>query len=141
MKEPRPVDVEAILDYLMAVKQDRSGPHTIEWSCNKPSELDDNPFFIWTFHASRFPNGVTITDCGIATPSAASSYSVDFEKYTSPTDGSPVNIETVATSASYEAEDNGTIDSPDIGVGDMLAVNLPVTDIPTLLVWVTFTID
>jgi hypothetical protein len=141
MKEPRPVDVGALIDFLLAAKQDRSGPHTIQWSCNKPSELDQNPFFIWHFHASRFPNGVTITDCGIDTPSAASTYSVDFKRYDDPTDGSPDTIETVATSASYQAEDDGTIDNPDIAAGDMLAVNLPATDIDSLLVWITFTID
>ncbi len=142
MKEPRPLDVEAVLDFLMANRM--KGTHTIQLPISNPSDLDATTraaFFFWHFHESRFPNGVTVTDAGINTPNAASSYSVDFMRYDDPEDGSPDTIETVATSASFQAEDNGTIDNPDIAAGAMLAVSLPVTVIDLLHIWITFTID
>ena len=105
-----------------------------------PDTLIQNPFILLPVHASQFANGITVTDCGIITH-PSSTYSVDFKKYTSPSDGSPVTIETVATSASQEAEDDGTINNPDIDAGDIIYVNLPATDIDQLCVWVTFTID
>ncbi len=120
-----------------------SGVYTIGVSFNQPSTLDLNgndDFLIWEFDATRFPNGVTIIEFGIITPVAASTYSCSIVKYTSPTDGSPVVVETVATSTSYTATDDG-IDNPDIAAGDLLYVRIPVTAVDQLFVRVTFTID
>lgn len=105
-----------------------------------PSGLRQNPFVLLSVHASRFANGITVTDCGIVTH-PSSTYSVDFKNYSSPTDGSPVTIETVATSGSQEAEDNGTIDNPSVAANNIVYVNLPATVIDQVNVWVTFTID
>ena len=121
-----------------------SGIYTIGVPINQPSQLDLNgsdDFLIWEFDATRFPDGVTIIGFGIITPVAASTYSASLVKYTSPTDGSPVIVETIATSASYTATDNGTIDNPDIAAGDLLYARIPVTEVDQLFVRVTFTID
>lgn len=111
-----------------------------DYDIDEPDLLKQNPVPFLTVHASRFPNGITITDFGILTFAAATTYSVDLKKYTSPTDGSPVTIETVATSASREAEDNGTIDNPDVDAGDIIVLNLPADDIDNVYCWMTFTI-
>ena len=112
----------------------------VQATIDEPDLLTQNPFVLLTVHASRFPNGITITDCGIITH-PSSTYSVDFKKYTNPADGAPVTIETVATDGSQEAEDDGTIDNPDISAGDIIYVNLPSGDLDQLSVWMTFTID
>jgi len=117
-----------------------TGAYTLQVPIDDPGSLTQNPFPVLTVHISRFPNGITITDCGIVTH-PSSTYSVDFKKYSAPDDGSPVTIETVTTSASYEAEDNGAIDNPDISAGDLIYLNLPATDVDSLLAWITFTID
>ena len=114
----------------------------IQAPLDKPHTLSVDPFEIWHFHASLFPNGVTITDCGFDLSGASAGYSVDFMKLTSPTDASPVTIETVATVGGAEqAEDDGTIDNPDLAAGDLLYVSLPATAMNECHVWVTFTID
>lgn len=121
-----------------------SGIYTIGVPINQPSQLDLNgndDFLIWEFDATRFPDGITIIGFGIITPVAASTYSLSLVKYTSPTDGSPVIVETIATSASYTATDDGTIDNPDIAAGDLLYVRIPATAVDQLFVRVTFTID
>jgi len=112
----------------------------VSGNIDDPDSLTQNPFPFLSVHASRFPNGITVTDCGIITH-PSSTYSMDFKKYTSPSDGSPVTIETVATSGSQEAEDDGTIDNPAVAVGDIVYINLPATDIDSLYFWMTFTID
>lgn len=121
-----------------------SGIYTIGWPCSKPNTLDLNgndDFLIWEFDAVRFPDGVTIIGFGIITPVAASTYSLSLVKYTSATDASPVIVETIATSGSYAATDDGTIDNPDIASGDLLYVRIPATEVDQLFVRVTFTID
>jgi len=85
------------------------------------------------------PHGITLTHVGIKT-SASSTYSVVFQEWTSPTAfGS--NIETVATSSSTEAEDDGSIDDANIAAGSIIRVDLPTTDITELTVWGTFYIN
>jgi hypothetical protein len=81
--------------------------------------------------------GIKLVSVGIKTD-ASSTYSVDFEEWTSPTDGAPSAIETVATSASTEAEDDGTLTDSDIAVGSIIYVDLPATDIDMLHVWITY---
>jgi len=109
---------------------------------NAPADLSEDPFPVFQFHASRFPNGVTITDFGFSISAASAGYTVALKKYTSPTDGAPVTVESVATvGAAQQAEDDGTIDNPDIAAGNMLYVDLPAVDVNWVLVWITFTID
>ena len=86
------------------------------------------------------PHGITITRLRIAT-NAASTYSVNFEEWTSPTDGSPSTIETVATSESTEAVDDSSIDDASIAVGSYVFIDLPDTDVNWLHVYVAFRIN
>jgi len=95
---------------------------------------------IFPVEAESFPHGITIKDCGIKTWSSTS-YSVNFEEWTSPSDGSPSTIETVATSTSYEAEDDGTLTDASIAAGSIICVDLPDTDIDMLMVWFTYTVN
>jgi hypothetical protein len=76
--------------------------------------------------AAWAPNGIRILDTYLKT-SASSTYSVNFEEWTSPTDGSPSTIETVATSTSTEAEDDGTLTDADGAAGSIIGVDLPTT--------------
>jgi hypothetical protein len=85
------------------------------------------------------PFGIMLVDLGIKT-NASSSYSVNFEKWAAPGDGSPVTLETVATSASLEAEDDGTLSMSWVGVDSIVYVDLPTTDITMLTVWGTYII-
>jgi len=112
----------------------------VDWTMDDPDTvLAHEPVPLLNVHASRFPDGITVTDCGIITD-PSSTYSVTFKNFSSPSDGSPVSIETVATSGSTEAEDNGTIDNPDVDVGSIVYVDLPATDIDGLYVWMTYII-
>ena len=111
----------------------------VDWTMDDPDTVVNEPVPLLNVHASRFPNGITVTDCGIITD-PSSTYSVIFKNFSSPSDGSPVSIETVATSGSTEAEDDGTIDNPDIDVGSIVYVDLPATDIDGLYVWMTYII-
>lgn len=86
------------------------------------------------------PHGITIVDCGIKTDSS-STYSLNFEEWTSPSDGSPSTIETVATSTSYEASDDGTLSDASIAAGSIIYIDLPATDVNTLQVWFTYYIN
>ena len=90
--------------------------------------------------AEGFPHGITMVDCGLKTGSS-STYSVNFEEWTSPTDGSPVTIETVATSSSTEAEDDGTLSDGAIAVGSIVKCDLPSTDIDDLVLWFTYYVN
>ena len=86
------------------------------------------------------PTSITIVDCGIKIDSAKV-YSVTFEEWTGPGDGSPGTIETVATGVSdTEAEDDG-VDAGVIEDGNIVYVTLPATDVDTLQVWFTFTVQ
>jgi len=91
-------------------------------------------------HADWAPFGITLVSCGIKTD-ASSTYSVDFEEWTSPADGSPSAIETVATSSTLEAEDDGTLTDSAIAAGSIVYADLPATDIDKLTVWVTYYIN
>jgi hypothetical protein len=84
------------------------------------------------------PQGITLHKIGIKTPEANSTYSVDFEEWDSPTDGSPTAIATVATAASTEAETT-TFTSATVDAGSILRVVKPADDIDELVVWGAFT--
>jgi hypothetical protein len=89
---------------------------------------------------NSFPGGITILALGIKTDSS-STYSVNFEEWTAPGDGSPSTIETVATSASTEAGDDGTIADASIAAGSIIYIDLPDTDIDVLQVWGTYYVN
>lgn len=72
------------------------------------------------------PNGITIRDIYLKTD-ASSSYTINLEEWTSPTDGAPVTIESVATSATTEAEDDGTLSDATVAAGSIVFVDLPTT--------------
>lgn len=92
---------------------------------------------IFPVEVEAFPFGITLVDVGIKTD-ASSSYTVNFEEWTSPTDGSPSTIESVATSSSTEAEDDGTLSDASIAAGSIIYVDLPSTGIDMLVIWGTF---
>ena len=92
---------------------------------------------LFPIEAIQFPYGVYIDSLKIATD-ASSSYSVNFEEWTAPDDGSPSTIETVATSSSLEAGDDGSIADPNIAVGSWVFVDLPDTHVKWLHVTVFF---
>lgn len=111
----------------------------VDWTMDDPDTVVSEPVLLLNVHASMYPNGITVIACGIIT-APSSSYEVTFKNFSSPSDGSPVSIETVATSGSREAEDDGTIDNPDVDVGSIVYVDLPATDIDGLYVWMTYII-
>jgi len=100
---------------------------------------------IFPIEAEKYPNGITITDFGIKT-AASSSYSVVLEEWTAPGTHS-ADLETVATSTSLEAEDNGTIGNGsgggagDCNVGSIIKIDLPTDDIDELSGWIVFTVN
>lgn len=86
------------------------------------------------------PGGITILDIYLKTD-ASSTYSINMEEWTSPTDGAPSTIETVATSASTEAEDDGTLTDAAIAAGSIVFVDLPATAANWITVSFTYTIN
>lgn len=83
------------------------------------------------------PFGIKLLYVGIKTNNS-SSYSVAFEEWTDPATESS-DIETVATSTSYEAQDDGTIDDGDIAAGSIIYIGLPSTAGTTFLtIWGTY---
>lgn len=114
--------------------------HTINVPIPDPQLATENPAMVFKFPESRFPDGATVTDCGIAISAASAGYSIDFQKAAT-VGGALTTIETVATvGAATEAEDDGTIDNPDIDANDILYINLPSTIMTKTLVWVTIEI-
>lgn len=83
------------------------------------------------------PNGITIKDIYLKTD-ASSTYSINLEEWTSPTDGSPATIETVATSSSTEAEDDGTLADATVAAGSIVFIDLPSTAANWIQVTVTY---
>ena len=83
------------------------------------------------------PFGIKLLRLGIKT-NLESTYSVAFKEYTAPNDGSPSAIETVATSSSYEAIDDGTLTDSDIAAGSIIYADLPATDVNSVQIWGTY---
>lgn len=102
------------------------------------STADAIPLF--AVEAEAFEHGITLLDCGIKT-NASSSYTVNFEEWTAPDDGSPATIESVATSSSLEAEDDGTLTDGAIAAGSIIYADLPDTDIDMLVLWFTYIVN
>jgi len=102
------------------------------------STADAIPLF--AVEAEAFEHGITLLDCGIKT-NASSSYTVNFEEWTAPDDGSPSTIESVATSSSLEAEDDGTLTDAAIAAGSIIYADLPDTNIAMLVLWFTYIVN
>jgi len=84
------------------------------------------------------PHGITIMDCGFKTDDT-NSYTLVFEEWTSPGDGSPSTIESVAQTAdTYEGEDDGTMSDGNVAAGSIVYVDLPTTDKNMLQAWITY---
>lgn len=94
---------------------------------------------VFPIKAGAYLNGITLIRVGIETK-PTSSYSVNFERWASPTDPAPDTIATVATVTGTLAETD-TLSVTSIPVGSRIMVDLPVTDIKELVVWGDFTID
>ena len=102
-------------------------------------EADDWPIF--PIEAEEYPSGVTITDIGIKTPTS-SSYTISLYEYASPDDVSPVTIEAgIATSTSYEAEDDGTLADGAVAAGSIIYIDLDTDDVSWVQVWIKGTIN
>jgi len=86
---------------------------------------DAIPFF--TVDAYNYPNGITITAIRLATD-ASSSLTINVEEWTSPTDGSPATVDSIATSASSEVTET-TITDASIAAGSYVFLDLDTTDV------------
>jgi hypothetical protein len=95
---------------------------------------------ILTVESTWAPAGITIRDIYLKT-SASSTYSINLEEWTSPTDGAPTTIEAVATSAATEAEDDGTLADGAIAAGSLIFVDLPATAESWIQVTFTYTVN
>ena len=115
------------------------GVHTVQAAINQPDLLGTAEVRLIHAHADWAPNGLTLITVKIDT-GESSTYSVDFEIRTEPTDGSPTAVATVATSASTEAE-TSSLTNADVSVGDYVYATLPATDVNQLGLEVNFTID
>lgn len=106
---------------------------------DNPDAITDTVITLLDVDSLEYPSGVTVIGCSIKT-NPSSTYSVAFKNYSDP--ATVVNtIETVATSGSQEASDDGTIDNPDVAVGNIIYAVLPATDVDSVFVKVRFTKD
>ena len=85
------------------------------------------------------PNGITLVDLGIKTYTTTT-YSVNFEEWGNLNGVGNSTIETVATSGSYTAADDGTLTDSYVSSDSLIMIDLPTTDIDQLNVWGTFRI-
>lgn len=99
-------------------------------------QADKDAIPLFPVEAEKFPHGIVIVDCGIKVDQS-SSYSFAFEEHETPTGGSVATIETVATSSSTEAEDDG-VDNPNIEAGNIIFGNLDTDDVYWVQWWMTF---
>ena len=89
-----------------------------------------------------YGGGITITDWGIVTH-PSSTYSLSLYETTEPDwSGTETNVDAaVATSASKEAEDDGTLTNGTIAVNNFVMTILPATDINMLQIWIVYYVD
>jgi len=97
------------------------------------SVTDTVPLF--PVESTVFPHGIEITRVYLKT-SASSTLSVNLEEFTSPTDGAPSTITTIATSASTEADEAPDTDGT-VAAGSIIMLDLDTTDVD----WLTLCID
>jgi hypothetical protein len=113
------------------------GPATAQVHIDSPDALDTAVCKMIYVHADYAPNGLTLTTCRIETD-ASSTYSVDFEIWDDPLEGSPTAVATVATSASTEAE-TSSLSETSVDAGQYVMASLPVTEVSWLGIEIFFT--
>jgi len=95
---------------------------------------DGVPMF--SVESDEFPHGIEIVQVYLKT-SESSTYSVNLEKWATPTDGSPDTLTTIATSTSTEANE-----APDttgtVGTSEIIMLDLPDTDVNWIQLTVVF---
>lgn len=108
---------------------------------DNPDNLAKDSVMVLSVDAEWAPSGITLLSVGIKTW-AVTSYSVNFMEYTEPGDGGTESlIETVATSTSREAEDDGTLSDASIAVGSIIVVELDTDNIDQVQVWGTYYVN
>jgi len=115
------------------------GVKTVQVAVDQPDFLGTAEVRLIHAHADWAIQGLTVKTVKIDT-GESSTYSVTFEVRTSPTDGSPTTIATVATAASTEAE-TSVLTNVVVNVGDYIYATLPATDINQLGLEVNFYIN
>lgn len=108
---------------------------------DQPDLLAEADIELFYAHADIAPDGATIISCGLNTGDEESTYSVDFQIRATPDDGTPTAVETVATSGSKVAEDDGTLTNTAVGATEYIFAVLPATNVDRVVVWVTYRID
>jgi hypothetical protein len=105
---------------------------------NQQTISDDFPLL--AVESSWAPSGITIKNIYLKT-SASSTYSVTLEEWTTAAGGTVTTIETVATSSSLEATDDGTLSDNSIAAGSIVMVDLPTTAESWILVQIVYSIN
>lgn len=87
----------------------------------------------------NYPNGITIVAIRLAT-SASSTLSLNVEEWSTPTDGSPVTIDAIATSGSTETTET-TITDASVASGSYVFLDLDTTDVDWLKVTIWYYVN
>ena len=95
---------------------------------------------ILAVEATWAPHGITVRDIYLKTD-ASSTYSVDLEEWTAMLSPTVTSIEVVATSASAEGEDDGTLADASVAAGSIVFVDLPSATANFITVSFTYTIN
>lgn len=144
MKIPRHLDIESMIDWIMELLRSPQGSvRTAQMDILNPDTVqgDIDRITLLSIHADWAPDGITLISCGIKTD-VSSTYSVEFEIHDTPNGGAVDSIEVVATSASLEAEDDGTLTTSSVDAGQIIMVDLPATaGVTELHCWITYSID
>jgi hypothetical protein len=141
----------AITDQRLEVTLDLSSIHssmipvgkqveTASAQIDNPDGITDTLITLIDVDPLDYPSGITVVGFSLKTRDS-STYSVALMNYSDPAGGTSSTIETVATSASMEASDDGTIDNPSVAAGNIVLASLPATDVDSCFVKVRFTVD
>ena len=99
----------------------------------------DAPFMLF-INSNGFPYGISIKTLGMTLDSDIA-YTLNFEEWDDPSDGSPTTIgflTSIASDGLYTTEKN--VASYDASINKYIAYDLPPTDIDMLMLWFTFEI-
>jgi len=110
---------------------------TAQVHIDEPDGLGTQVCKLLYVHSDYAPNGINLITCRVET-GESSSYSVDFEIWDDPLEGSPTAIATVATSSSTEAE-TSTLTNSSVDAGQYVMGSLPATDVNWVGMEITFT--
>jgi hypothetical protein len=86
------------------------------------------------------PNGITIANIYLKTD-AASTYSLSLEEWTAMVSPTTTTIETVATSSSSEATDDGSLSDSTVAAGSIIFANLPTTTANFITISFTYRVN